>query len=75
VHRDPFVSRPRKLLDGRLLASTRRLASDETHRTRTVLVATITNMMTRTSTENTEIMRANESTRLRCASLSQIVGV
>jgi len=32
-------------------------------------------MMTRTSTENTEIMCANESTRLRCASLPQIVGV
>jgi len=75
VRRDPSVGRPRKLLDGRPLLSILRLALDETHRTRIVLVATITNIMTLISTENKEIMRANESTRFRCASLPQIVGV
>jgi len=34
-----------QLLDGRLLLSTLRLASDETYRTRTVLVATIANVI------------------------------
>jgi len=66
---------PRKLLDGRPLLSTLRLASDEICRTRTVLVAIITNIMTLRSTENKEIMCANDFTRLRHASLSQIVGV
>jgi len=41
VCRDYFAGRPRKLLGGRPLLSTLRLASDETHRTRTILVATI----------------------------------
>jgi len=62
------------LLDGGPLPFIPCLISGEIRRTRTVLVATITNVIVLTSLQKKRIKRENDSTRLRHASLPQIVG-